>query len=387
MELDKWYKLMVESNTEIPPESVWDGIQDALDVDLVWGKVEQALDVDKRKKFFSPISIAASLVLAVGLGGLLFYLSSVSVNRLDLAVDQPEVVVVDSVDAANPNVESDQNVPSDDFTIPISPSVRSVNTIAHSPVENQYFDEEIVSESQQVEFNNLRMADVNPIPVRVENVTLLPIARAGVTENEDKEAWRIKSAYVGVTGQMANTWLLSSKTISGLQPDELTATNISFGQNFGVQLGASLTPRLSSQVEFLWISQNRQQYNEYINGKYVFNSLELDYYTFSMQSKYKVKLRHSLFAGGYLGLMKTAKQNLDGAVSLVTNEYSKLDYGIILGYEYSIPLGNRLVFSPGAFAKVGLNNVFTGNEYIPSFLNRTQVASLSVSFSLSYNIF
>ncbi|MDX9845897.1 MAG: outer membrane beta-barrel protein [Tenuifilaceae bacterium] len=387
MELDKWYKLMVESNTEIPPESVWEGIQDALDVDLVWDKVEQTLVEDKRKKFFAPISIAASVVLAVGLGGLLLYLSSVSVNRLELALDQPKVVVVDSVDAANPNVESVQNVPSDDVTIPISPSVRRINTIAYNAVENQYFEEEIVSETQLVELKSLRMADAYPIPVRVENVTPLAIARAGVTENEDKEAWGIKSAYVGVTGQMANTWLLSSKTISGLQPDELTATNVSFGQNFGVQLGASLTPRLSTQIEFLWISQNRQQYNEYINGKYVFNSLELDYYTFSIQSKYKFKPHHSVYAGGYLGLMKTAKQNLDGAVSLVTNEYSKLDYGIILGYEYSIPLGNRLTFAPGVFAKVGLNNVFTGNEYMPSFLNRTQVASLSASFSLSYNIF
>ncbi len=387
MELDKWYKSMVESNTEIPPESVWEGIQDALDVDLVWGKVEQTLIADKRKKLFAPLTIAASVVLAIGLGGLLYYLSGVTLTNAELAADQHIVIPNDSVGNSLPYVEPVQNVPSDDVTIPISPSVRSVNASTHSEVENRNFEEVTISEAQSLDFKSLRMVDANLIPVRAEKGISLSIAQANVTKIEEGEAWRVKSAYIGVTGQMANTWLLSSKTISGLQPDELTATNVSFGQNFGVQLGASLTPRLSSQVEFLWISQNRQQYNEYINGKYVYNSLELDYYTLAIQSKCKFKQRHSIYAGGYLGLMKTAKQNVDWAVSIITNEYSNLDYGVILGYEYSIPLGNRLTFSPGAFAKVGLNNVFTGNEHMPSFLNRTQIVSLNISFALSYNVF
>jgi hypothetical protein len=388
MELDKWYKSMVESNTEIPPESVWDGIQDALDVDLVWGKVEQTLAADKRKKFFAPIAIAASIALTIGLGGLLFYLSGVTIHDSELVAEQQPIKATDSNENAI-SIEEPVHIMqgNEDATPPVPITIR-VNALSKSVIEKQQFKKEIASESELFEFKTLRMANANALPVSIVTISPLPIVQAGFDDNEDdSEVWKFRSAYIGVTGQMANTWLLSSKTISGLQPDELTATNVSFGQNLGVQLGASLTPHLSSQVEFLWISQSRQQYNEYINGKYVYNSLELDYYTLAIQSKYKFKQLHSIYAGGYLGLMKTAKQNVDGAVNMITNEYSKLDYGVILGYEYSIPLGNRLNISPGAFAKVGLNNVFTGNEYMPSFLNKTQVASLSFSLSLSYNIF
>ena len=147
------------------------------------------------------------------------------------------------------------------------------------------------------------------------------------------------------------------------------------------------SPVFKIQSDFLWISQNKQQYNEYINGKYVTSALELDYYTIALQGKYRFPTKHTMIFGGYFGLMKTAKQSVEEEIFVLDNEYSNYDYGLIVGYEYPISLSRRFTFSPGLFAKVGLNNVFAGNEYIPFYLNKTQNASINLSFSVAYNIF
>jgi hypothetical protein len=199
----------------------------------------------------------------------------------------------------------------------------------------------------------------------------------------------IELAYLGFTGQMANTWLMSSKTLLGLQPEELTTTNISFGKNIGVQLGAKISSRFMLQSEFFWINQNKQEFNEYVFGNYVTTALELNYYTSTLLAKYQINKskKHQFLFGGYASLMQSAKQKVGSTVSSIFNEYSNFDYGLIVGYEYPIALRNRLVFSPGFSINAGLKNIFDGNEYLPTHLNRTQNLSLNLTFSVSYNIF
>jgi hypothetical protein len=74
MSLDKWYRSIVEGSKEIPPESVWEGVQDALDIDLVWGRVNANLNASKKKSVFAPLAVAASTLFAIVVGGALYYL-------------------------------------------------------------------------------------------------------------------------------------------------------------------------------------------------------------------------------------------------------------------------------------------------------------------------
>jgi long-subunit fatty acid transport protein len=62
------------------------------------------------------------------------------------------------------------------------------------------------------------------------------------------------------------------------------------------------------------------------------------------------------------------------------------DYGVVAGYEYIFPLGNQLALGTGFQTKYGLNNIFSGNEIIPDYLNSTRNASVNIILSIRYNI-
>jgi len=392
MKLDKWYKSIVEANTEAPPEAVWEGIQNALDIDLVWSKIESDLSVNKKKPIYARLAVAASIVLALALGGLLLYQPWNISSQSQLVESSVNYDETPSSELLYSDGEGAKDIHSLEGTGP--------NQIADVTRSTQFDAEEIdeygvqpgkssVDGQVDVGLERIEMLAASYVPFTLsERVAVDAIAELPVEEEDyyDKTTG-LRSVYVGLTGHLANTWLLSSKTFMGLQPDDLTNTNITFASNVGVQLGAEVNPSLKLQTEFLWLSQNRQQYNEYLNGKYVTSMLELDYYTISLQTKYRLSSNHSLMLGGYFGLMKTARQSVDEAVFVLDTEYGNYDYGLILGYEYPIPFGSKFTFTPGVFAKVGLTNVFTGNELIPFYLNKTQNASVNLTFSVAYNIF
>lgn len=389
MNLDKWYRSIVEGNKEIPPESVWEGVQDALDIDLVWGRVEANLNANKKKSIFAPLAVAASTLVAIVVGGAMYYLFFFSNQSIPLA--EMPIIPLDRIEIEHtaPTIKLPQRATILAQDIVVS-EPRSINTDENLP--NEIHGAQVIDNPQdhlQRSLTPISTVTSHYIPVSIStNIQPLGVAtKSNESLTNANNTTGTKSLYVGVTGHLANTWLLSSKTLTGLQPDDLTNTNITFGSNFGMQLGTAITPELNIQSDFLWISQNKQQYNEYINGKYVTSALELDYYTLALQGKYRFPTKHTAIFGGYFGLMKTAKQSVDDEIFVLDNDYSNFDYGLIIGYEYPIPLGRRFTFSPGLFAKIGLNNVFAGNEYIPFYLNKTQNASINLSFSVAYNIF
>jgi hypothetical protein len=95
---------------------------------------------------------------------------------------------------------------------------------------------------------------------------------------------------------------------------------------------------------------------------------------------------HRLFAGMYTGFLKDATLLLNKTRHNVFDDYSRFDYGVMLGYEYIVQWKKSLTFNIGLFSKVGLSNVFTGNEYVPASLNQTQNAALMLSFSVNYSL-
>jgi hypothetical protein len=387
MNLDSWYKSLVESNKEIPPESVWEGVQDALDIDLVWTRVEGELGGKRKKNYLYIYAIAASLFIAMSIGVWLFFFSIKSLERENFANQQP------------PKIDEKENVVKNTSIQPIQPEVKADRINAKRTV-NPKSDpikelKAIPDDNDTISDTEVALNQINPIESKIIAHIFIhnePSLNELVEKDNSLDIPTkpfIELAYLGFTGQMANTWLMSSKTLLGLQPEELTTTNISFGKNIGVQLGAKISSRFMLQSEFFWINQNKQEFNEYVFGNYVTTALELNYYTSTLLAKYQINKskKHQFLFGGYASLMQSAKQKVGSTVSSIFNEYSNFDYGLIVGYEYPIALRNRLVFSPGFSINAGLKNIFDGNEYLPTHLNRTQNLSLNLTFSVSYNIF
>lgn len=390
MKLDSWYKSLVESSNFIPPEEVWEGIQDELDIDLVWTRIDQSLVYQRKKNWIAAFAVAASLFLVAAVGGILYYMS------INQAYENP-IIAEQQVQNAplNNSTQEQQQTLNDEPSID-EPSFEmeldKARGVSLEIVTVNYTEEKVQTEDI---FNQTYLV-IKPIQTSVfpSRILMEEIPKIAVNNpnpiSPKGESFKVNSLYAGLTGQLANTWMLSNKTFQAFKSDELTATNATFGKNLGVTVGADITQKIGVKSEFMWISQNKQDYNEYINGKYVSNSLEINYYTLTLQAKYlfREKLRsHYILFGSYFGIMQSATQSISGVSSEISSDYRNLDYGLILGYELPIHLGSGLKFSPGVSMKYGLVNIFMGNETIPHYLNRTQNASFNFSFTLSYNLF
>ena len=417
MNLEPWYKNIIENSTEYPPEKVWEGIQDELDIDLVWNSVDRTLYNQRNKKRMAAFAIAASLLFAVVFGAISYYMMrNNSINETDLAQQNSEQIlpVEPSLDQAIVNQKEEQT-PTVNKSTPgtiseivtpedLTPSFYAESTISEiEPSEDptpSFYPESIISDiipsSLLSDINYSEIRQFSPVSdngvsmneLLAEAVTNQPVDE-NVPVNKSKER-AISSMYIGFSGNIANTWMLNNKTLQGMKSTEFTATHPSFGKSYGILMGTNLTKRLGITTQLFLKTQNKQNYNEYLSGKYVSNKLELDYFTFLFQLKYhlnKYPNSHSLHFGTYSAIMKNATQNLDGIVNEISNEYNNWDYGLVIGYEYPLLINSRVTFSTIVFTKIGLNNVFSGNESIPYYLNKTRNASLNLSFSVNYSIF
>ncbi len=402
MNINEWYKKIVDSGTEAPPESVWNGVQDQLDVDAVWTRIDTSLSSQVRKKRIAAFAVAATLFLTVSTLGLWYILSPDIDQQLAL---QPEPVAVESYIDTLPESNREKEVVTDEtesFTIPVAidkvHTDQEVLAIVQKELAEPIFVEEIHSEGF-IESTQGMPPLLASLEVNKGYYKSLSYRSSFVRHDDEIDHYKgdvsaagsiFSTAYIGITGQFANTWMLNNKTISGLKSDELTFTDPSFGSNFGLQAGTGVTQRLGLRAEFFWMSRNRQTYREYVNGNFVSNDITLDYYAFKLLSRYNAgsyARPHYLLGGGYAGFMQQATQVVGGVSRQVENEYEKLDFGLIFGYEFPIPLAGQITFTPGVFARMGLNNVFSGTESIPYYLNRTRNASVSLSFSLSYSFY
>lgn len=425
MKEKEWYKNIVENNSENPPDHIWEGIQDELDIDGVWDRIESDFDAEQKKKWFFFARVAASVLLVIAGGGLLLFFShllQIPEQVADRTHDDNTVTQEVIVDA-DPNSAEDMMQTGADVTIPADVSDHAIQESLQDrevPVFREEYadrrelypkDNGISIETEIIAYQN----DISSLPAHMEAIKeafIRPdyeqhtiaanrfsgahethpesLAFVPITEEHDVETGNVPFAWFGLTGQLANTWMLNDKTFEAFRRDEFTATEPSFGSNLGMRAGVNIDARLSLQTEFMWHSRSNQHYREYIHGNYVQNSLTLDYYMLSMLLKYspvKSSPEHWLLAGGYGGLMKGAVQNIDGHTREMTADYHRTDYGLLLGYEYRFGLGRHFSFNPGVFIKTGLNNIFSGNEHTPYYLNRTRNASFNLSFSIEYHIF
>ncbi len=398
MKLEQWYKNIVENSQEFPPGKVWEGIQDELDIDLVWKRVDGNLYTRRKKKWMAASAIAASLFFAVAFGTISYYLmKKQTTDEPDLAQQASEKIVPDKslIESTIEKQPMEQTPANNKSTSQIHLAVEYNENTKTLPYP-ELSDSNIISPSLLYDVTYSVIRQLYPVSqidssmneLLAETLTNEP-EKEKLPPNKTKEK-AFSFMYVGFSGNLANTWLLNNKTLEGMKSAEFTVTHPSFGKSYGILMGTNLTNRLDITTEFFWISQNKQNYNEYLSGKYVSNKIELDYYTFIVQLKYhlnKYRNSHSLHFGAYSGIMKDATQNLDGIINEISNEYKSLDYGLVIGYEYPLLINSRITFSANVYTKIGLNNVFSGNDFIPYYLNKTRNASLNLAFLFNYSIF
>jgi len=392
MDFIKWYKNKVDQSNLEPAENVWENIQDELDIDQSWHFINNQLTKESFYRRSRVVAIAASFLILFSIGSY-WFIKPIQTIEFEQLVQN---VIVAEDQLTNVNANSAEN---------------SHSKMTASPKEKDKILKESKNENIHIEKDDsyLSFLEINENYIEID--ALSPLSRKdflfsietnknidqlnlkeGNESNKVQERKAFRKLYLGSTGQLANTWLLNEKTQNGFESTNLTSSNASFGSNWGLYIGSNLTKNIDLQFDFSILAQNNQDYNEYINGHYVSNTMRFNYSQGGISIRYKLisnelmKGEHGINAGAYLGYLHNAYQIIDGESLKLTDNYSHFDYGLFLGYEYIVPLNKKLGFGTGIRAYYGLKNIYSGNGNIPSYMNETKNASINISFSLKYSI-
>ncbi|HKL68019.1 MAG TPA: porin family protein [Bacteroidales bacterium] len=405
-----WYKNIIESSKPEPPVDTWDNIRDQLDIDSSWEVIDKHL---RKKRFiqYARITAAASiLILSISAATWLFFSRDFPDEDTMLSenitgsrqgseqIDKP--AEADPAEAYREEVTKDTEKRAvDNNTIS---SASTITAPGHkNPVKKEPGGEEqkkstvnqtIISfKTEQDQISTLKPHNISIVHKKVSKVAdLVPVSIKPLKEKKKKNFFR--KIYLGTSGQLANTWLVNQKTISGFKSTSLVSTNPSFGSNFGIYAGTNLASHLDLQMDLNLLAQNNQDYNEYLNGSYVSSNMKFNYSQLALSLRYNINSskfmegEHGLNFGPYLAYLHSATQNYDNETITISGNYHDIDYGLLLGYEYVFPLYEQLGLGTGFRAYYGLSNIYAGNESIPGYLNITNNASVNITLSLKYRI-
>ncbi|PWD98633.1 outer membrane beta-barrel protein [Marinilabilia rubra] len=406
MDFLEWYKNKITSGEEEPPSRLWEDIQNDLDIDRVYNRLETSLRKDRRKVWLIRGATAASIALLLGLGAILFFLPmpekpSVADNQTtqtppDSATNNQQDSKADSVNAPSTTLIgasvkqatlvalSDARIKTKPINIITTNTLTFKDTLAKKSLKKANFEMDFEKKSG-LEFSLpeqeyiYTQTDINPLPEKSSGFESL------ANFNKPKSAF--SDFTIGISGELANTWVLNNKTIEGLNPEDFTATRPTFVGNYGLNFAANLSKRWELVSKINFTRKNSQSYNEYIQGKYVGNTINLKYFDFALMGRikpFRKNLNHNLSAGLYTAFLQDATQNIDGEQSNITSDFSNTDFGLIGGYEYRAPLTGVLTLSTGVFYRMGLKNIFAGNQLVSRELNHSINTSLNFTVSVDY---
>ncbi len=396
MKLEKWYKYKIESNTEDPPEKVWEEVQNALDIDLVWQRVDQELQPAAKKVSRTWIAVAASLLLLMAALGTLWYQAGIlrkpgkedavtaverpAIQRLPAITGQQQPLITASQPFLPITHRLKQRLLYKDKNTAMGlpeDSPAGLTIPAMQPMTGA------VAVSAMPDFFTAADSQMNDYPID-HDVRL--ISEDALDDIRNHEAMGQQGTYFGLSMQFANTWLRNEKTAAGLQNTSLVDTRPSFGKSFGVVVGQQLSKKVDLKLGLNIISEKSQAYNEYLHGQFVSTRIDMNYTKLVLTASYRFGPHspHRAVAGLYAAYLVDASQFVHGMDESVTRDYNKTDFGLVAGYEYVYQLGDRVQLGTGVYANYGLQNVFAGNDQLPAYLNRTNLLSLHAGISLGY---
>ncbi len=383
MDFNTWYKKQIESNQEYPPDRVWEEIHNTLDIDLVWNKLDKEIPVassQKTKWAIAPfVSIAATLAFFMVSASILLLLNfrgNQQSTVLAGETEMPDFMQSIGISEVLTRTRSDLILVSRSLS-----GSQSVPAAMHiNPMTSRYpLIATLVSSAQ---------------PIMITRDALQPSAESWLytadifSDDHEDAITPVRSFYVGMSGQLANTWLLNSKTIGGLQMYETTSTLASYGESFGFTAGKGISNRIHLEMGLDIISRKQQRYHEYIHGRFVETRLHMDYTKLSIHAGWNISSNSpfSLVAGMYSAYLRGAEFAINGQSNDVRPDYRRIDYGLLAGFEFSRPVLTNLHMGAGFYSHYGLTNIFSGNQSIPRNMGQTQLLSFHAGLHLRYHL-
>lgn len=394
-----WLKDKLKGKKVSPPEEAWQAISNQLDLDTVWNRVENQLDVDtvwrdthqqletdSKVRLFEKLAYLPLLLVALLIG----------IGTYDSAFKKShsKQQISDLIQAQT--AQNEKKVP---FTVPVNKTDQTAEMDFIPPVT------EIPDTLISKKFKPLLSSEMDPLLVKpytnvpsishniqMETIKSIPGIFLGTIDltNNQKNSW-----YYGMAASVKTGLLLNNKTLMSYENSDLISTRPDPTWDLSLHAGIPLSERWTVQANVVLLTQIRQTFGEYINGRYVVSDNRFNYS--GMQLLVKRSMRPILygtssgryaFAGAYANyLTKGVEKQLDYLSKTHTEnnlkaEYRPLDAGLIAGLEFERNISPAWSLTYGLHASYGFVNIYSGDETVPGYLRRTKTATVGFQLGL-----
>lgn len=449
-EFKNWIKQHIEDNPQEPPEAAWDQIAENLELETAWEGINQDLELDnlwnnidnrlhvheqllwwERAGGIMATAIVALLVLMPVVWQLSPQPSAVAEQTQQEATTQTTASALDTEDSDHqpifPNA-SDARTSQGIVATPgnlLKPkesqetrrqaagTATDVPVLAKSKTTNrnkvkqtlsnaaEHQDQYLAGHPENGAFALNRPSGMAPDFVFADKgsvlnkITSLPELTTqeeeGIVPAKDRSA--LQSWRVGLGASARMSWLLNQKTYHAMEKSSLTTSLPAFRQSLSLLAEKQVSPKLAISTEFAVLSETGQRYREYMNGIYGTTDTRLRYSHLNVLFSYNPKGTASLgraqkrwLAGISGGWLHRATQDGPLETNDLTDQYEQMTAGLIIGYEYSIPLSKKIWMQYGLRGHVDIFNAYAGTAQVPAEFRYTRNSFLDFNIGFKYEL-
>ncbi len=421
-------------------EDSWSPINKKLDIDQVWGRLDYQLDKDLKMKRYERMTYAPLLLLLLLLGwntanNQLFteeqnnnVISEISENRSEsiTSKEDDQQLKDKSLQSANTeNLKSSKekvtttqqvfdkkintakkisknnniSIEGNDTLTERKVSLPNKNTNLINNETPDLFKERDIIAAQSA----ILIAKLNPIEANL-GYDSIPLEQRSldyiVIEEELKSEDKVENYWYTAIGLSANrSWLNDNRLKRATEGSQLYKATGANNLSANIQLGYVLNDNWAIHSEAIILGRVGQEYGEYINGKYRNGSIDVNYNGLKIGVRRSLpafilpgeKNRNYILAGIYGNHIYAVNQfegisiNNESNSFNLTNNYKKLDMGIWGGIELNRKLNRDFELGAVLSYRYGLNNIYSGEDGIPSYLRKTNTSEISLTLFLRRN--
>ncbi len=204
-------------------------------------------------------------------------------------------------------------------------------------------------------------------------------------DNTRKQA--IQFTGVGINGAIKNSRLINNDSRAANSGNSLSNTSFTLAKDLGISVQWNTRRDQMLQLSYYFVSESAQTYNQYIEARYGQRTLKVNYQTVSAEFIQPIQLIDAyIIIGPYFSRIQSVEESVMGTVRDFTNDYQDWEYGFNLGVQYRYKLSKNISVQPSVKFQYGLNNIFKGNNLIPSNFNNTNPMNLSFGIGIYYHL-
>lgn len=375
--LNNKIKESFEKKRYVLPNSVWDNLQNKIDVKYTWNRLANNIQINSfswtRLAFVASLLIVTLLVpfkFANEKIGAFSFKDIVSVNKDNsLQVVNERQLVKTNVNQLN-NI--DKVILNKDKQINVSQ--QNTNIINHGLVG----EKDIEIKNQQ----DKKLISVKPISFNLTPIHLYQPKKDLIELIPNKSKEKKNKLAIGLFASVNSSLLNDEETRASFKSNNLTSFKPVVTVSKGIVVDYWLNSKFSLSTYYLFQSTSKGKlafYND--EGFYTIKTKQIDYSKYAMLLNYSFKIKQNKLnsrnifgVGPYFGVNKGSFIYQNDVLTTYNSNFKKYDYGVkmVLGKEL---IFNDIILGGGITSDIGLRNIiklqnqYASNMNIGGYLN------------------